>query len=142
MRVVIDTSVLVAAARSNRGASYAILQALPWKHFQLALSLPLYLEWQAVLTRPENLPVGQNAGGAQGFLRYLASLAWHQDIYYRWRPCLPDPDDDLVLELAVAAQAGHIVTHNLTDFRGAINFGVQVIPPREFLALLRTTPTT
>jgi predicted nucleic acid-binding protein len=138
--VVLDTSVLVAAARSRRGASHAILQALPWKHFGLALSLPLYLEWQAVLTRPEHLVGGRTPDQVRGLLRYLASQAWHQDIYYRWRPHLPDPDDDLVLELAVAAQASYIVTHNLADFAPVGQFGVAAIPPRVFLNHLRSTP--
>lgn len=138
MRVVLDTSVLVASARSPHGASHAILQTLPWPHFQLALSLPLYLEWQAVLMRPEHLAGGRTPDQVRGLLRYLASLSWHQDIYYRWRPCLPDPDDDLVLELAVAAQAKYIVTHNLADFAPAAQFGVAAIPPRIFLHHLRT----
>jgi len=53
-----------------------------------------------------------------GFLRRLASYARAQDIHYLWRPFLPDPDDDMVLELAFAANCDFIVTHNTGDFRG------------------------
>jgi predicted nucleic acid-binding protein len=56
VRIVLDTSVLVAAARSRQGASYKIIRSLPHPRFQVALSVALYMEWQAVLTRDEHRP--------------------------------------------------------------------------------------
>jgi predicted nucleic acid-binding protein len=58
MRVVFDTSVLVAAARSRRGASFALVSVIPSPHFEICLSIGLYAEWQDALTRPEHLPPG------------------------------------------------------------------------------------
>lgn len=55
MKVVFDTSVLVAAARSNRGASHALLSRLPDVGFQTVISVALFAEYRAVLVRPENL---------------------------------------------------------------------------------------
>jgi predicted nucleic acid-binding protein len=46
MRIVIDTSLLVAASRSRRGASFAVLAAIPSGLFQPCLSVSLYVEWQ------------------------------------------------------------------------------------------------
>jgi hypothetical protein len=89
MRIVWDTSILVAAARSSLGASHALLRRLPDPNFNICLSVSLYLEWQAVLSRPENLPPGQTAANARNFARYLASIAVLQDIYFLWRPFLP-----------------------------------------------------
>jgi PIN domain len=103
MRVALDTSVLVAAAHSRRGASFALLSAIPSPHFQICLSIGLYAEWQDALTRPEHLPPGQSPDDAIGFLRFLAGHAWLQDIFFLWRPFLPDPNDDMILELAFAA---------------------------------------
>jgi len=60
-----------------------------------------------------------------------------QEIHYLWRPFLADPDDDMVLELAFAAGCGHIVTHNVKDFRGSEQLGVSALSPREFLKLIR-----
>jgi len=137
MRVVFDTSILVAAARSRSGASFVLVSSIPSPNFQICLSVPLYTEWQDALTRPENLPAGQTPADAQRFLRYLASQAWLQNIFFLWRPCLPDPDDDMVLELAFAARADYIVTHNMKDFRGCERFGVKAITPADFLAALR-----
>ena len=139
MRVVFDTSVLVAAVRSTRGASYALVSSIPTPEFQPCLSIALYNEWQAVLTRAENLTPGSPAEAARQFLRFLAGQSHLQEIHFLWRPLLPDPDDDFVLELAVAANCRHIVTHNVKDFRGSERLGVAAVTPREFLKLIRTT---
>jgi hypothetical protein len=97
----------------------------------------LYSEWQEVLTRPEHIPPGLTVENVQGFLRSLASQAYLQDIHFLCRPFLADPDDDLVLELAVAARCRYIVTHNLRDFRGSEQLGVVTLRPFDFLELGR-----
>src|SRR2546423_2571614 len=130
MRVIVDTSVLVAAARSRRGASYALVSSIPSAEFQPCLSIGLYAEWQEVLARPENLPPGVTTDGALSFVRYLASQSHLQEIHFLWRPFLPDADDDMVLELALAAGCRHIITHNVSDFRGSEQLGVTALSPR------------
>lgn len=92
-----------------------------------------------MLTRAEHLPPNQEVENTLAFLRYLASTAHLQDIYYLWRPQLRDPNDDMVLELAVAAQAKYIVTHNIRDFQ-RLKFDVIAITPADFLKLLRRMP--
>jgi putative PIN family toxin of toxin-antitoxin system len=137
MRVVLDTSVLVAAMRSTSGASYALVSSIPSRAFQPCLSIALYNEWQSVLMRPENLTPGSTAGDALRFLRYLASQSHLQEIHFLWRPFLPDPDDDFVLELAFAANCRYVVTHNVKDFHGSGQLGVDAVTPRDFLKLIR-----
>ena len=118
MRIVLDTSVLVAASRSRNGASFQLVSMLlPSPHFEIALTIAVYTEWQAVLTRPEHLPPSATADMALRFVRYLASIAHLQDVHFLWRPFLHDPDDDMVLECAVASGCEFIVTHNVKDFR-------------------------
>ena len=136
-RVVLDTNVLVAAARSRQGASFALVSSIPAPDFQPCLSVALYAEWQEVLTRPENLPPGTTPEDALSFLRYLASQAHLQEIHFLWRPFLADADDDMVLELAIAAGCRHIISHNVKDFQGSERLGVAALSPREFLNLLR-----
>lgn len=132
-RVVLDTNVVVAAARSRLGASFAIIRSIPSTEFQPCLSVGLYAEWQEVLTRPENLPPGQTAEDALNFVRYLASQSHLQEIHFLWRPFLADANDDMVLELAFAAGCSHIITHNGKDFRGSEQLGVTALSPRDFL---------
>ena len=138
MKIVLDTNVLVAATRSRRGASFELLSLLPDSRFQIALSVGLYTEWQDVLSRAAHLPPGMAPGDARAFLRYLASIAHLQDVYYLWRPFLRDPDDDMVLECAVASGSRFLVTHNLRDFQRIETLGVEPITPAGFLAFLRS----
>jgi len=51
--------------------------------------------------------------------------------FFRWRPQLSDPGDELVLEAAVNGQAEAIVTFNQSHLREARNFGIAVIRPAE-----------
>ena len=44
----------------------------------------------------------------------------------------------MVLELAVACAATHLVTFNKRDFASAAEFGMVVLTPGEFLAELRS----
>ena len=140
LRVIIDTSVLVAAARSRNGASFQLMRMLPSAQFEMALTVALYTEWQAVLTRPEHMPPNVSVEATMGFLRYLASISHLQDVHFLWRPFLRDPDDDMVLECAVASGSRYIVTHNVKDFRRATELKVQAITPADFLQLLRNQP--
>ena len=137
MKVVFDTSVLVAAARSNRGASYALVNSIPSAEFQPCLSISLYMEWQQVLAREENLSPGRTVEDTLNYLRYLAGESHLQEIHFLWRPFLRDANDDMVLELAFAAGCRYLVTHNVKDFHGAEQLGVTVISPRDFLKLTR-----
>ena len=137
MRVVLDTNVLVAAARSRQGASFALVSSIPSPQFQPCLSVGLYGEWQDVLSRPENLPPGRTAEDALAFVRYLAGQSHLQEIHYLWRPFLADADDDMVLELAFAAGCRHIITHNVRDYIGSETLGVTALSPHEFLDLIR-----
>ena len=136
-RIVLDTNVLVSAVRSRNGASFALVSALPDARFRICLSVALYAEWQAVLTRAENLPPGVDARAAVAFTRYLASIAHLQDVHFLWRPFLRDPNDDMVLECAVASGANTIVTHNVRDFARAASLGVKARIPGQFLKTLK-----
>lgn len=63
----------------------------------------------------------------------LCALADFHPVYFLWRPCLPDAKDDMVLELAVAAQVLDLVTFYAKDFLPAARFGIRVISPKTFL---------
>lgn len=137
VRVVLDTNVLVAAARSRHGASFAVVSAIPSPLFVPCLSVALFTQWQDVLTRPENLPPDRTADDAVGFLRYIASQSHLQQVHFLWRPHLRDVADDMVLELAFAAGCQHIIMHNTRDFREAVLLGVEAVTPADFVNWLR-----
>ena len=54
-RTVLDTDVLVAAVRSNRGASRVLLTAALERRYPVLASVPLMLQYESVLTRAEHL---------------------------------------------------------------------------------------
>ena len=102
----------------------------------MALTVPLYLQYQDVLTRPEHMTGASTRDDILNFLRYLCSIAHRQRVFFLWRPWLKDPQDDMVLEAAVASQSRYIITHNLRDFTGSgieEYFGIVPLRPREFL---------
>ena len=136
MRVVLDTSVLVAALRSRRGASFELVSRVGYETFEMAVSVSLVLEYESALLRHVAASTLDDAD-VRDFVDYMCNAAIRQKIFFLWRPFLRDPSDDLVLELAVAAQCDAIVTHNVRDFRGSDRFGVRVITPGEFLRELR-----
>ena len=135
--IVIDTNVLVSALKSDMGASYALISTLPSPKFQLSISVPLYTEYQDVLTRKEHLTGASTEKEILAFLRYLSKIANRKKIFYLWRPWLKDPKDDMVLELAVAAKSKYIITYNIKDFSNIQKFGIEAITPKKFLKILK-----
>jgi putative PIN family toxin of toxin-antitoxin system len=134
-RVVLDTNVVVAAIRSRRGASFELLQRVGAGSFEIAVSVALVLEYESVLLRH----VGESHLTHQDVINlvdFLCEAGTWQEIFFLWRPYLRDPGDDLVLELAVAAGSGAVVTHNTRDFAGTERFGVEVLSPAAFLLRL------
>lgn len=134
-RVVLDSNVLVAAFRSRRGASFRLLELLRDGRYEIAISVPLVLEYEAVLVR-HAAELDLNRDEATGIVNYLCSVAHRQHIHFLWRPTLSDPRDEFILELAVAAQCLAIVTHNIRDFAGVTGFPIQILTPAAFLALI------
>ncbi len=138
---VLDTDVMVAALRSSRGASRRLLLGALDGSFQLLLSVPLILEYEAVLSRPEHLAAcGLSAAEIGRVLDDLAGIAQPVSLSFRWRPRLTDPNDDMVLETAVNGNADAIVTFNQRDFEAAIrDFGCAVILPGAALGQIRSS---
>ena len=132
LRVVLDTNVLVAAVRSRRGASFALLSRAGTQAFEIALSVPLVLEYEEALLRQLG-KTDLRRSDVEAIIDYLCRVATHHEIYYLWRPLLPDPEDDMLLELAVAARSEAIVTFNKRDFDGSDRFGIRVLAPAELL---------
>lgn len=130
MRVVMDTDVVVAGLRSPRGASRAWLRAALRREAELLLSVPLVLEYEAVLTRPEVLAATGGTPERVGrLLDLLCAVGRPLRVSFLWRPTLRDPGDEMVLEAAVAGRADRLLSFNLRDFAGAERLGVRVERP-------------
>ena len=132
MRVVLDTCILFSALRSSSGASHRIVKSLPNSNLRPLISTPVFFEYEEVLRRPKQFP-HLTAKEIEDFLDFIASACDHVRINILWRPHLPAPDDDLILELAVSGRADAIITFNQRDFVGSDQFGIRVISPRELI---------
>jgi len=130
--IVLDTNVLVAALRSREGASFKVLSLVDSGKFTLCLSVPMVLEYEAA-SKKHSKAAGLSAADVDAIIDYLCLVGKHYKVYYLWRPFLRDPKDDMVLELAVTANAESIVTYNRVDFKGANQLGVKVITPKALL---------
>ncbi len=129
MRAVLDTNVIVSAARSDRGRAFQLLSAVGSGRFEISVSVALILEYEHALRRYSPLAPDDVAD----LLDFLCSVANRQRIFYLWRPFLRHSHDDFILELAVASRSEYLVTFNKRDFKGAAQFGIRVVEPREFL---------
>jgi putative PIN family toxin of toxin-antitoxin system len=131
-RIILDTNVLVSALRSRRGASFKVLTLIGRNLFQLSISVPLVLEYESTAKRVSKR-VGLTYSDIDDIVDYICKVAEHRDIYYLWRPFLKDPKDDMVLEVAVESESEFIVTHNVRDFTGIEQFGLEAIVPKQLL---------
>ena len=132
LRVIMDTNVLVSALRSRGGASFRMLSLIDSGKFSLCVSVPLVLEYEAA-TKRQSRATGLSSADIDAIIDYICLVAEKHKVYYLWRPLLKDPNDDMVLELAVASNAEAIVTYNKADFKGSEHFGIKAISPRELL---------
>jgi len=103
--------------------------------FEVALSVPLLAEYDDVCHRTES-GISIPTSAVDDVINRIAQISHQQTIHYLWRGILPDPKDDLVLEVAVAAGASHIITFNHRHLKQASEFGITVVTPSEFLNLL------
>lgn len=136
MRVVVDSSVLTSALLSPRGQSREVLLLCLAGRCQPVMGEKLFCELEDVFGRKElfeRCPVSAFDRRTL-FLAFLNACEW-TDVFFLWRPNLPDEGDNHIVELAVAGNAVAIVTKNVRDFRrGELRFPqVAVWKPEEFV---------
>jgi putative PIN family toxin of toxin-antitoxin system len=137
MRIVVDTNIILSARRSQNGASNALLRAIGRREVVMLASVPLFVEYEAVLSRAEHLISMQlTARDVAAFLDALAGMIEPVRLHYLWRPQLSDVADEMVLETAINGRADSIVTFNTRDFRVADRFGLSVMTPAETMRRL------
>lgn len=135
MRCVLDTDVIVASLRSSTGASREIIRLVALRQITALASVALFVEYEAVLKRPEqlqaaNLTTAQIDTLLDAFANLFVPVAPH----FLWRPMLKDPNDEMILETAVNGQADLIITFNTRHFGNAASrFGIEVLRPGESL---------
>lgn len=133
LEIVIDTNILITGLRSRRGASFKLLSTIGQNKFNINISVPLLLEYEAVAKKL----IGEiilTEEDIEDILNYICNVSKWREIFYLWRPFLKDQKDDMVLELAVTSQCDMIITYNKKDFKNVEKyFGIRLLTPKEFL---------
>ena len=131
--IIIDTNVVLSALQSRLGKSFELVSKIGTGAFEFAISVPLVLEYEAILKKHTDRTIFTDSD-IDSFVNYLCAAGTKTKIFYLWRPYLKDPFDDHVLEVAINSNASAIVTFNKKDFVEAINLGIKIQTPKEFLA--------
>ena len=103
------------------------------RRYLMLVSVPLMIEYEAVLSRQEHLDAsGLSSTDVQEILDAVALVAEPIRVFYLWRPLLPDSQDDMVLETAANGRADVLVTLNRRHFEPVVaTFGVSIVSPAE-----------
>lgn len=112
-------------------ASRVLFNSVQQRRIRLVATPALFLEYEAVLKRASQVAAhGYSIAQIDRILELLTGFTDQVDVHYQWRPQLRDPNDEMVLEAAVAGGVDVIVTHNVRDFLPAARqFGVRVVTP-------------
>ncbi len=139
-RIVLDTSVFVAAMRSRRGAANALLRMVATRRVQMLATPPLFLEYEDVLKRAEQRLVHRlESDEIDRLLAELAALVEPVEVRFQWRPQVRDPNDEMVLEAAVNGRADALVTYNESDFiEAGEKFNLAVMRPVDLIKRVKS----
>jgi putative PIN family toxin of toxin-antitoxin system len=118
--IVIDTSVIISALIGKKGPSREVLRKSLLGDYKLLISNALFLEYEDVSKRKRVLDICPLTGREIAeLLNAFYSVCHWVPIYYLWRPNIADEDDNFLIELALAGNATHIVTNNISDLKNA-----------------------
>jgi putative PIN family toxin of toxin-antitoxin system len=139
VQVVLDTSVLVSAIRSDAGAAAEIVRLVVLGRVSILMDFKLACEYSEVALRTDHIAASDRTlKDVQGLIRVLEDISMPVLVVTKHRPLSPDADDDMVLDVAINGFADAIVTINVRDFAlAAQRFAIPVLTPRDFLLAFR-----
>jgi len=131
VRIVLDTACLVTAVRSSDGAAGEVLRKVFRKELVLLMDLKLGLEYRDVALRPEHLLASSlNEHEVLELIEALEAFAEPVEVLLKVRPQSSDPNDDMVLDLAINGRAEALVTYNTKHFlKPGKRSGIAIITP-------------
>lgn len=133
MRVVVDTNVLVSGLLVPPSPPGQTVRLAVSGEISLPYDARILEEYREVLARPR---LRIDAADAAILVRRIRELGIPVSPP-PWPMALPDPDDAMFLEVALAARAECLATGNLRHFPPEKRRGVRVLPPREFADFYR-----
>lgn len=141
MRIVLDTSVFVAAILGPSGPSREVIRRCLVGEFQPIMGTALYMEYESLLTRDGKFDdCLLTAQEREELLDALLSASEWVQVYYLWRPNLRDEADNHLMELAISGAAEYVVSNNIRDFRGSeLHFpAIRIAAPQDLLRVRKS----
>jgi putative PIN family toxin of toxin-antitoxin system len=137
--IVVDANVILAAFRSANGASHVLIREMIGGNIPFAVSPAVALEYEDLLKRPGIL--GARAWVLENEIDVVLDALFEKAVlvspYFRFRPFLDDPKDDLYIECAFAAGADTIITNDRHFRHSSVEtFGLSVNNAGNFIAQL------
>ncbi len=134
--LVVDTNVLLAACLKDEGPSRAVVRRCLIQQYKPLIGAALFMEYEDVMGRSKlfaRSPLTESER-QEVFKGFLAVCRW-TEVYFAWRPNLPDEADNHLIELAVAGRAAAVVTRNIRDLgRGELRFPrIRILTPEQCL---------
>ena len=134
-RVILDTNVVLAALRSQAGASYRLLFTIGHPRWQAVITPAVMYEYEDLVRRPGNAP-GLSRQDITNILDLIYRESHRQLVWFSWRPLSSDPGDDAILEAAIVGGCDYVVSFNERHLRAARKFGIEVLKPADLLKLI------
>ena len=134
-RVILDTNGVLAALRSQTGASFRLLGTIGHPQWRSVVTPALMYEYEDVARRPGAAP-GLSPPDITNILDMIYRESHRQLVWFAWRPLSPDPGDDAILEAAIAGRCDYVVSFNERHLRVIQEFGIEVLKPVDLLKLI------
>jgi putative PIN family toxin of toxin-antitoxin system len=135
--VVLDTNVILSALLSPNGAPGEIFSRWESDEFGVIISPGLLHELERALNYPKiagRLKLAPEE--ASLFLSHFAAIATVVEPRVKLEAIVKDPDDNRVLECAVAGHAAYIVSGDKHLLELEEYMGIVILPPSGFLTVL------
>lgn len=138
MRIVLDTASFVTAIRSRTGAAREVVDLIFDGVLVPLMDLKLGLEYRVVALRSEHLAASKlSKADVLELIETMEAFAEAVEIVNKDRPLSPDPNDDMILDVAINGHADALVTNNTKHFTAAgKRFGIAVVTPAGLLRML------
>ena len=133
MRVVADTNVIVSGLLNPYGIPAEILRLLLAGELIPIYDARIISEYREVLYRPKFKFNIESINVLVKEIEVIGSLVLPVSI----KSSLPDPDDNIFLEAAIAGDAKIIITGNKSHFPKKLCSGINVFSPSEFIDFYR-----
>jgi putative PIN family toxin of toxin-antitoxin system len=133
MKIVLDTNVLVSGLLSPYGIPGEIVRMVSSGDLELCFDARILSEYGKVLLRSKFHLQQTHVAILLEQIQIRGYLVAAKPLTMR----LPDSDDEVFLEVALAGRARYLVTGNLKHYPKGKYQGIKIVSPKEFLGTYR-----